>query len=153
MDASGPNRWMHLRQPEGFDPHMFEIFRASCDIFAEYCRATLRHQRLFGRDPEHPHIEYIFFEPEISEDRTIVSLPIGGNNSLSSRNELENMASFMLWQHLPGAFLEGLEEGLRDNTTGEYTTNWRLPNPRIEFIKADPELRRRYFLRGKKGEL
>lgn len=136
---------MLLRQPAGFNSETFKIFCADCEVFAAYCRALLKHQRLFGRGPGHPEIEYVFFPAEISEDRTIVSLPIGGNSSLATRSELENTASFMLWQHLPMAFMEGLEEGLRENLSGTLSTSWRLPSPSIGFIKADPELRNRYF--------
>ena len=147
MATSAPNRWTLLGHPDGFSPESFAIFRTSCDVFAAYCRATVQHQEVFGRGPEHPPIECVFFPPEISKDAKIVSLPIGGVSSLATRSSLEDMASYMLWQHLPVEIMTGLEEGLKENITGEYTTNWRLAAPSIGFIKADPELRRRCFPR------
>jgi hypothetical protein len=147
-DSSVPNRWMQLRQPAGFTPEDFDCFSAHAEAFASYARAWLQNWRRAPGRSEHPNIEYFFFPTEISEDGRVVSLPLGGSSTLSTRAALENGSSYMLWQFLPARCMEGLEEALTetlDSATGPQT-NWRLPNQSIGFVNANPELRKRYAL-------
>jgi hypothetical protein len=60
---------------------------------------------------------------------------------------IENLCSFMLWQHLPMAVMEGLDECFEETAESGFgpLTNWRLPTPSIGFISADPQLRKRYM--------
>jgi hypothetical protein len=141
-----PNRWMRLRQPARFTDDTFDVFCASCESLKGYANALLANWHRFPGHSTHPSVAYTFFSPELSADRTIASLPIGGGQLLGTRVAIENMCSYMLWQHLPMEFMEGLEEGLTEtiDPSKGFQTNWRLPSPSIGFIKADPELRKRF---------
>jgi len=140
-----PNRWMRLRRPVAFTPQEFDCFCAHTSAFAAYAGTWLQNWNRIPSHAKHPSIVYIFFPPELSRDRLVVSLPIGGESTLSTRAALENGSSFMLWQFLPVQSMAGLEEGLTetiDRVKGP-TTNWRLPSQAIGFANAMPELQQR----------
>ena len=146
MSGSVPNRWMRLRQPAGFTPADFDCFCAHTEAFVSYSRSWLQNwHRVPGRT-DHPKVEYLFFPPEMSQDRQVLSLPIGGASTLSTRAALENGSSYMLWQFMPAQCMEGLEEGFTEAlaSTESAQTNWRLPSQSVGFVNANPELRRRY---------
>ena len=137
---------MRLRQPAGFSNEVFEVFCASCESFKAYANALLANWHRLPGKANHASITYTFFPPELSSDQTIASLPIGGGQNLGTRAAIENVSSYMLWQHLPMEFMEGLEEGLTEtiNPLNGLQTYWRLPAQSIGFVSADPELRKRY---------
>lgn len=143
--AESPNRWMHVRQPAGFSPETFDVFCASAEIFVAHARALLKNWRRLPDNEDHPPIEYVFFPPELSDDRQVASLPIGGRSTLGTRLSIENLCSYMLWQYLPMHFMEGLDEGLTETIDSAQgpKTYWRLPASAIHLTNADPELRRR----------
>lgn len=120
-----PNRWMHLRHPDGFDDAMFEMFRAQCDVWQAYVQAVTRHWSVLesrGRPPE-----YEFFLPERSPDRRVVTLPVGGYQTLGSRATFEDANSRLLWDYLPLEMKKLLDEGLTEtiNSTRGPETFWR----------------------------
>jgi hypothetical protein len=129
-----PNRWLHLKHPKGFDDERFAAFEAHCRIFEKYVQAVLDNahhisglKRAIGETP----VRYIFFQPELSDDRKIATLPIGGVNTLGTRANIENGLSWMLWYYMPIDFKKDLEEGItEDFGTGKYT-NWRKPTTMI----------------------
>jgi hypothetical protein len=121
-----PDRWMHLRRPGGFSDRHFDIFRASAGVLAAYAAAFLREaSTLIGEG--HPPLEYTFFPAEISPDRRMMTLPIGGARTLGSRAYIENAASYLLWQRLPHQILGELEEGITESlgTDSPPEASWR----------------------------
>lgn len=124
MSELKPNRWLHLRHPEGFDEQRFSAFQAHCEVWKAYCQAVLREWSALplmqGDAPR-----YVFFDPDISDDRFIVSLPLGGTITLDSRSVLENGASELLWQFFTIEFLLDLEEGITEDHGSGLVINWR----------------------------
>ncbi|ACY14218.1 hypothetical protein [Haliangium ochraceum] len=119
-----PNRWLHLRHPRGFDDAHFAIFRAHCEIWKAHCVATLKQWRhlplMSGEAPG-----YLYFDPTLSSDRRIASLPIGGDYTAGSRATFENASSKLLWQYFLLDFQLELEEGLSEMRDSEVVTTWR----------------------------
>jgi hypothetical protein len=117
---------MHLRQPTPFDEQHFRIFQASACVLAAYAGAFLHNAEvLIGAD--HPSLEYVFFPCELSEDGTVMTLPVGGPRSLGSRAYIENGASYLLWQRLPHQMLATVEEGITESLSehGPAASSWR----------------------------
>lgn len=121
-----PNRWLHVRHPAGFDTEQFAKFEAHCRIFRAYVEAVLAEWPLLRAGELPP--QYEFFDAELSHDRTIATLPLGGEQTLGTRHQLEDMRSRMLWEHFPAAFQLELEEGLTEADVADRTklrTEWR----------------------------
>jgi hypothetical protein len=144
-DIAVPNRWMRLRRLGGFTAEDFDCFSAHTEAFVAYAQSWLRNWHRQPRAASSPTIEYVFFPPEISDDGTVVSLPIGGQTSLGTHAALENGSSFMLWQFLSMTCMEGLEEGITETIDSRFgeRTNWRQPFTAISFVNANPEFRAR----------
>jgi hypothetical protein len=104
----GPNRWLRLRHPEGFSDDMFARFRAGARVWAAYVAAVLAEEYRPG------DVQYQVFEPEISADRTVVSLPIGGTQTLGSRSDFEDVHAYLLSRFMPLEFRRDLEEGITE---------------------------------------
>jgi hypothetical protein len=133
---SAPNRWLHLRHPDGFDERAFGQFRAHCRVFRAYVNELLQNWEDIGAgNYEAP--AYEFFEPEISADRTIVTLPIGGASVLGTHARIENGSSHMLWRFFRPSFREKLEEGITENIGHGNQTNWRKVPPLIIPLPPD----------------
>lgn len=135
--APTPDRWMHLRRPTPFDEQHFRIFQASAGLLAAYAGAFLHNATVFI-GPDHPSLEYVFFPCELSGDRTVMTLPIGGPRSLGSRAYIENGASYLLWQRLPHQILATIEEGITESLSkdGPAASSWR---PLSHFLFRRPE--------------
>ena len=143
MDAS-PNRWLHLRRDDGFTEELFDVFCAGSEVFVAHAIALLRVWRRLPWNRSHPEIEYAFFPPELSPDRKVATLPIGGPSTVGTRAAIENGLSYLLWQHIPAKFMAGVAEGLTetlDSSSGSQTS-WRAPATGITFSNTDPELRK-----------
>ena len=134
MVARSPERWMRLRHPDGFTVERFAQFCALCRIFRAYVEATLAETASFKFGSP----SYVFFEAELSEDRRIASLPLGGIPTIGSGAMFENGSSWMLWHRLPLEFREHLEEGLSENLGDGLRTNWRTPTQSIWFSSPSP---------------
>jgi hypothetical protein len=145
IDDTAPNRWMRLRRPAGFTDKDFDCFSAHTEAFVAYAQSWLKNWHRQPRATKSPRFEYIFFPPEISTDKTVVSLLIGGMTSVSTRAALEDGSSFMLWQFLSMNCMDGLEEGITETIDPRFgeRTNWRRPFTAISFVNANPELRAR----------
>lgn len=144
QNHSTPNKWLHLRQASGFSPEMFDVFKANSEVFVAHAEALLSVWHRFPNNDLAP--DYFFFPAELSQDLTIATLPICCESSVGTRSAIENGCSYLLWQHFPMSFMEGLEEGITetiDRSVG-LTTNWRIPSHTISFMHADPEFRRRF---------
>jgi len=118
------NRVMHLRHPQGFDQRRFEQFRAHCRVFKAFVEALLADWNEIGAG-KYPAPRYEFGEPALSDDRTVASLPLGGEATVGSRAQIENASSFMLWRFFDASFREQMDEGITEDIGSGMTTNWR----------------------------
>lgn len=129
---TAPNRWLHVRHPSTFSAEEFELFKALCRVFRAYVEASLAEWLLLGGH-EAPHYE--FFEPTLSSDRKVATLPVGGEWTLGTRAEFENFKSYMLWERFPLPLRFQLEEGITEpdpsSATGGTWTNWRKATHRL----------------------
>lgn len=118
-----PNRWLHLRHPEGFDEVRFDAFCAFCRIWGKLVEAYLADRRhIMGLVGE---IEYVVFPPTLSEDRKIASLPLGGSNTIGSRSFFEDHHWRRAWENFDVHFLMEAEEGITEDCGKGMHTNWR----------------------------
>ena len=133
--SNAPNRWLHLRHPSGFDDIQLDLFRAQCDVWAAYVTAVSRNWALLGCKDGRPP-EYVFFPVERSLDRLVVTLPVGGYQTLGSRSRFEDGAAWMLSESFRQEFQMDLEEGLTEAISGPGT-HWRpaLRAPLVVFLK------------------
>lgn len=121
-----PNRWLHLRHPDGFSDEMFAMFESHCRIWRAYAEAVLAEWGTI--EPTHAETpRYVFFDPIREDDGKTVTLPVGGHYTLASRVTLENAGSHLLSDFFPIRFKLGLEEGLTETTNRAIGpgTNWR----------------------------
>lgn len=123
-----PNRWLHVRHPDGFSAAQFDRFRASCRVFRAYVETALTEWVALEGDAGP---RYEFYEPELSADRTVATLPLGGAGTLKTRHDFEDLRSVMLWEWFPASFIAKIEEGITESVTGTRTTTWRKPALRI----------------------
>lgn len=129
-----PNRWLHLKLQRPFSEAEFEKFKAQSRIWNAYVKSTLEVWQSLGIDHQAP--VYRYFPPELSADRTIATLPIGGDWTLASRALFEAGASYLLWQHYPAEVQLAAEEGLTEEHGGLSETHWR-PARRLGLPHAD----------------
>ena len=129
-----PTRWLHVRHRGGFTDELWSAFQAHCRYFEGCANALLANWLALGLGDRPLH--YVYFPPELSEDRTVATLPLGGDQNLGSRAAIENGLSRLLWCYmLPRMALEdfvSLEEGLTEPSLTEpsqLTTNWRPAHP------------------------
>lgn len=126
---STPNRWLHLRHSDGFDDPMFAMFSAQCEVWKAYVRAVTEHWGILEAhySATYRPPAYEFFSPERSTDRGVVTLPVGGYQTLGSRATFENAASRLLSEFFPLQFKLRLEEGLTEtiNPARGAETFWR----------------------------
>lgn len=143
-DHLAPNRWMHVRRADGFTDELFDVFVAGSEVLVAHANALLSVWHRLPSNADHPRINYTFYKPYLSADRKTATLPIGGSQTLGTRAAIENGLSYLLWEHIPGRFMEGIDEGLTetiDSSKGPQTF-WRAPATGIAFMNADPELRK-----------
>lgn len=134
---SAPNRWLHVRLPRPFTEVEFDSFCAQAEIWCKYVQATLDVWPRLGET--YPAPRYEFFAPELSADRCVATLPVGGEWTLGTRSLFENADSRLLWQHLPIELqLEG-EEGITETIAEQQVTHWR-PLLRREAATPPPAL-------------
>ena len=121
-----PNRWLHLRHSSGFSEPEFERFEAHCRVFEAYVSTLLKNWREIGAG-NYDAPRYEFGAPELSADRKIATLPVGGTSTVGSRDVIENMSSQFLWRFFPVAFRRDLDEGITEDIgSGRgFETNWR----------------------------
>ena len=122
-----PNRWLHVRNRRGFTPEQFECFKAHCRVWRAYVEAVLADWRHFET---YDAPRYEFFEPELSADKTVATLPLGGEWTLGTRSFFEDASSRLLWEWFPLSFQLEVEEGLTEPAPADASrnqTNWRKP--------------------------
>jgi hypothetical protein len=86
--------------------------------------------------------EYEWYEAELSEDRKVVTIPVGGEGTYGSYHLFEELIPKDLWRYLPIWFLIDLDAGRRD-TAGWYPEiSWTSCYP-----SAERDAARRVFKR------
>jgi hypothetical protein len=136
-----PSRWLHVRHRGGFTEEQWASFQAHCRYFEGCANALLTNWVALGQGER--TLRYVFFPPELSEDRTIATLPLAGEWSLGTRAAIENGLSGLLWgyllRYMPIEDFAALEEGLTEPSLADpskLATNWR-PAQRSE--EAPPQ--------------
>jgi hypothetical protein len=106
---------------------MFECFRSGCALWVAYVEISIQERERLGNNDGAPR--YTSRPPELSADRLVASLPLGGQSTLGSRAKYENIASYLLREFFPFDFSQGLEEGLTEDIGDGrgYRTSWRSP--------------------------
>lgn len=129
-----PNRWLHLLHPKGFSDELYSQFLVHSEVFQSYVALMISNWRRLGAGDYDPD-PYVFFEPYLSHNRTLITLPIGGEFSLATRNAFEDSSSRMLWQYMPifsvYEMLEGFTEFMPVDIVNSddlrIQTHWRHP--------------------------
>lgn len=117
-----PTRWLHLRHPDGFDDQRWEQFRVQHRAWEAYFTVICERWSLLRGCPQ-AAVAYRFYEPSITADRRVITIPIGGPQTLDSRASIEDEGARLLWQFFPFEFLKDLESGLTEVERPE--TSWR----------------------------
>lgn len=120
---SKPNRWLHLRLRRPFSDAEFDCFGAHTEIWCKFVQATLAVWSRLGQEYAAP--KYEFFSPELSAERLVATLPVGGEWTLGTRALFEDAHSHLLWNHFPIPFQMEAEEGITETVVEEQVTNWR----------------------------
>ena len=138
-----PNRWLHVRLGREFTAEEFAKFCAHAEVWRALVEAHLARWRRLGYEYDPPLYE--FFDPLLSVDRCVATLPLGGEWTVGTRSLFENSFSHFLWSHFPIAFQLEAEEGLTETVLEPPPqTHWRPavvrePAPR-RFGSVDPTL-------------
>src|SRR5258706_12520076 len=91
-----PNRWLHVRVQTPFRDDLWALFVGNTRIFRAYVQAVLLEWPLVAKragQPTPPTLLYSFFEPSLSNDRRVATLPLGGDYILLSRLYFENASA------------------------------------------------------------
>jgi hypothetical protein len=110
------NRRFVLRHPDGFPDAQFRSFAAQCHVWRATVEATLAHwdDLSMGRLGI-PRPSYVFGEPELSPDRTLAILPLGGELAPAARSVLEPEVPDALHHDFPLWFRLELEVARSDD--------------------------------------
>ena len=111
------DRWYYLRHPEGFSDDLFSCVVSGLAAWQADVEARVRHWHHSGLGGTPP--EYEWYPAELSADRLMVTIPVGGKGTYGSYHLFEETPPKDLWRYLPGWFVIDLESGRRD-TAGWY---------------------------------
>lgn len=156
-----PTDWFRVRHQEPFPDEVVAAFRASCAIYRAKMAALLQHWDELALVREGPRPTVFFLEPEVSEDRRVMSLPVRiENKTLGSRSLFQSTASSDLYSYLPFSVIPDIEVGLTESAFEGpgWRHDWWSPHRstsippeepfrRLGFtIRPDPEQPGRAFL-------
>ena len=111
-----PTDWFRIRHADPFPPEAVAAFRASCSIYRAKMEAVVRLWRDLPSLATTPAPVVTYFEPEVSADGRVLSLPIRLENKvLGSRALFQSTASRELVSWLPIMQLVGVEVGLTES--------------------------------------
>ena len=105
-------------------------------LFQTYVETVLELWSEFPNDPRGTKGEYVFHQPELSDEQRTATLPITGEWTIGSRPAFEDAASHLLRTFMPFEFALHLEEGLTESATGELRTSWRKA---FQAVRHDPQ--------------
>ena len=121
----GPTAWFRIRHGEAFSEEAFAVFLASCAIYRARIAATLEHWDTLPTTRGLPRPIIQFFDPELSDDRKVMSLPLRvDGQTLGSRALLQYSASAELYSYPPFPLVAEVEVGLTEPSFLD-STQWR----------------------------
>ena len=110
-----PTDWFRARHVDPFPSEAIVAFRASCAIYRAKMEAVVSHWSDLPSLSATPRPIVTYFEPEVSADGRVLSLPVRIENmTLGSRSLFQSTASRDLFAWLPVKLLSGVEVGLTE---------------------------------------
>jgi len=143
-----PTDWFRIRHRESFSEDAFAVFRASCAIYRARMAAILEHWETLPTTRDLPRPVIQFFDPELSDDRKVMSLPLRVvGQTLGSRALLQYSASAELYSYLPFPLVAEVEVGLTEPSfldSAQWRHDWWDPkkpigSPTIETLRIMQE--------------
>ncbi len=142
-----PTDWFRIRHSEPFPEEAVAAFRASCAVYRAKMQAILEHWTELPISRETPEPSVVFFDPEVSADGRIMSLPVRDETmTLGSRALLQSTASRDLYSYLPFPLVGEVEVGLTEPALeGEgWRHDWWNPH-RDNSIEPEEAFRQQGF--------
>ena len=110
-----PTVWFRVRHRDPFSEEAFATFRASCAVYRARLQAMLEHWENLPTNARTAKPTVHFLEPELSEDRRIMSLPLHVEGiTLGSRSLIQQTASQDLYAYLPFPLVAEVAVGLTE---------------------------------------
>ena len=138
-----PTDWFRVRHDAPFSEEAYAAFSAGCAIFQARIEATLENWEQIPSLAKVTKPEIIFFQPELSSDRRVMSLPIRvEGQTIGSRSLLQTAAAAELHIHLPPPVLLEVEIGVSEpgiDSRSQWRHDWWDPW-RAESHPPSPEL-------------
>jgi hypothetical protein len=123
--------WFRIRHREPFSEETFATFRASCAVYRAKLEAIFENWESLPTVGTTPKPTVHFLEPELSEDRRVMSLPLRVEGmTLGSRSLLQQTASRDLYAYLPFPLVAEIEVGLTERAfSGDgWREDWWNPH-------------------------
>ncbi len=117
-------RWFYLRHADGFDTDSFLCVEAGFHIWAARVKATIEVWEKVPDQRSVPRPAYEFGPVELSTDRTIVTMSLGGEPGYMGMKLFEDEFPWEFTYYLPMWFRIDLEAGRRDTLGWFPQTNW-----------------------------
>jgi len=134
-----PDRWYYLKHPSGFTPDLIDCVRSGWQMWKADVEATIRHWRHTALSRSQSP-DYEFYEPEMSDDGLVVTIPVGGAGSYGSYHLFEETIPGSFHRYLPQWFLVDLERGRKDTAGWFPELSW---SPLVPAEQRDAQ--RRFF--------
>ena len=110
-----PTDWFRIRHADPFPPEAIAAFNASCAVYRAKVEAILQHWDALPTIRTHQKPVVVFFDPEVSGDGRVLSLPMRiENQTLGSRSLFQSTATRELHSYLPISVMIGIEVGLSE---------------------------------------
>jgi hypothetical protein len=110
-----PTDWFRVRHRDPFPEESVIAFRAACAVYRAKMQAVLDHWTELPLLCKTPKPEVVFFEPEVSQDGRVMSLPVRiDRKTLGSRSLFQSTASSELYGYLPFPVVAGIEVGVTE---------------------------------------
>jgi hypothetical protein len=142
-----PTDWFRIRHADPFPPEAVAAFRASCAIYRAKMETMLQHWEHLPAVGRGPKPVLTFFEPEVSKDGRVLSMPVRvENKTLGSRSLLQTTASNELYAYLPRPMVFEIEVGLTEPAFqgSGWRTDWWNPD-RDTSLKPEEAFQRAGF--------
>jgi len=139
------DRWYYLRHPDGFSDELFSCVVSGLATWRNDVEARLRHWVHSGLSGAAP--EYEWYPAELSEDRKVTTIPVGGKGTYGSYHLFEETIPKELWRYLPSWFVIDLDAGRRDEAGWFPDISWSPCYP-----PEEREAARRVFRRPTSSE-
>jgi hypothetical protein len=104
-----------VRHRDPFSAEAVAAFKASCAVCRAKMEAILQHWDELPAIGNTPKPTVVFFEPEVSDDGRVMSLPVRiDRKTLGSRSLFQSTASRELYAYLPASVIPDVEVGLTE---------------------------------------